>query len=320
MKYSIRRASIDDDTDLGTIARIVSEVSPEDSTSIDELRWADATYPGGVRFLAENAGRPVAVATVGRIYMYPADYPAYWGTLDVLPDARRQGLGGALLTAISDDARNAGKTELQIPANDSRPEGIEFLLHRGFREYERAKAVELPLTGLAAPPIELPPGVELHTLAERPDLVEGVHAVASEAFFDIPGGSTPMAAGDLGEFRARDVDRPSIPKGAFFVATDTLTGQVVGYASLLMLPGQAHRRAWHDMTAVLRSWRGRGLATALKHATIGWAIDNKLEILQTGNDIANAPMRAVNARLGYRPTPDLLAMRGPLFDGIMERA
>ena len=39
----------------------------------------------------------------------------------------------------------------------------------------------------------------------------------------------------------------------------------------------------------------------------------------TGNDIDNAPMRAVNARLGYRPTPDLLAMRGPLFDGMMDR-
>ena len=73
------------------------------------------------------------------------------------------------------------------------------------------------------------------------------------------------------------------------------------------------------MTAVVRAWRGRGLATALKRATIGWAIDHGLDVLQTGNDIDNAPMRAVNARLGYRPTPDLLTMRGPLFDGIMDR-
>lgn len=319
MTHTIRRGS-DEDADLGTIARIVTETSPEDSTSIEELRWADATYPGGVRFIAEVAGSPVAVGTVGRIYVHPPDYPAAWGTLDVLPRARRQGIGQALLTAISDEARMSGKSELQIPANESRPEGIEFLLRRGFREYERAKAVELPLAGLLAPAIELPAGVELHTLAERPDLVAGVHAVASEAFLDIPGGSTPMTAGDLAEFRARDVDRHSIPKEAFFVATEAETGQVVAYASLLMLPGQANRKAWHDMTAVLRSWRGRGLATALKHATIGWAIDHDLEILQTGNDIDNAPMRAVNARLGYRPTPDLLAMRGPLFNGIMDRA
>ena len=28
-------------------------------------------------------------------------------------------------------------------------------------------------------------------------------------------------------------------------------------------------------------------------------------------------MRAVNARLGYRPLPDNVILRGPLFDGIM---
>ncbi len=317
MAYTIRRAT-DDETDLGTIARIVGEVSPEDSTSIDELRWADATYPGGVRLVADVGGRPVAAATVGRIYMYPTDYPAYWGTLDVLPDARRQGIGGALLTAISDEARSAGKTELQIPANDARPEGIEFLLHRGFREYERSKMVELLLAGLTAPPIVLPTDVELHTLAERPDLVEGVHAVATEAFLDIPGGTAPMAAGDLAEFTTRDVDRPSIPKDAFFVATTTSTGQVVGYASLLLLPGQAGRKAWHDMTAVLRAWRGRGLAGSLKLATIRWAIERGLDALQTGNDVDNAPMRAVNARLGYRPMPDRIVMRGPIAPAIMD--
>ena len=30
-------------------------------------------------------------------------------------------------------------------------------------------------------------------------------------------------------------------------------------------------------------------------------------------------MRAVNARLGYRPLPDELTMRGPLFGGMMTR-
>lgn len=87
-----------------------------------------------------------------------------------------------------------------------------------------------------------------------------------------------------------------------------------------MLPGEHSRKAWHDMTAVLRAWRGRGLATALKRATIGWAIDNGLEVLITGNDVDNVAMRAVNARLGYQPTPDLLTMRGPLFDGMMDRS
>jgi hypothetical protein len=48
-------------------------------------------------------------------------------------------------------------------------------------------------------------------------------------------------------------------------------------------------------------------------------IANGLEALETGNDIDNVAMRAVNARLGYRPMSDQLILRGPLFSGIMDR-
>ena len=66
------------------------------------------------------------------------------------------------------------------------------------------------------------------------------------------------------------------------------------------------------MTAVRRAYRGRGIAGALKRATIGWAVEHDLEALETGNDVENAPMRAVNAMLGYSPTPDWIGLRGPL--------
>ena len=71
------------------------------------------------------------------------------------------------------------------------------------------------------------------------------------------------------------------------------------------------------MTAVGRRWRGRGVATTLKRATIAWAIEPGLELLETGNDDDNAPMRAVNRKLGYRPIPDMLTFRGPLRAGAL---
>jgi GNAT superfamily N-acetyltransferase len=307
-----------DDADLATIARIVNAVSPDDPTSIDEMRWADATYPGGVRFLAELDGRPVGVGTVGRIYVHPPEFDALWATVDVLPDARRQGIGSALLLAVSERARERGKSTLHVPVTAARPESVQFLLDRGFTELERNKMVRLDLAGVAPPPIEMPSGVLLTTLAERRDLLAGAHEVAIEAFPDIPGGDEPIAAGGLDEFRARDVDRPGIPADAFMVALEAATGRVVGYASLMLVPGKP-TVAWHDMTAVARDWRGRGVAGALKRATIRWAIEHGLEALDTGNDPDNAAMRAVNARLGFRPMPDVMTMRGPLFGGMMDR-
>lgn len=316
MRGTIREASCDD-ADLDTIASVVNAVTPDDPTSIEEMRWADATYPGTVRFLAELADRPVGVATVGRIYMHPPEFDALWATIAVLPDARQHGIGTRLFAAVSDRARSVSKGWLHIPATDGHPDGIAFLVRRGFTEYERAKMVRLDLAGLASPPVDAPAGIRLTTLAERPDLVPDVHAVALEAFPDIPGGDEPDAVGDLAEFRARDVDRPGIPRDAFMVALDAATGEAVGYASLIMVPG-SQSVAWHDMTAVVRAWRGRGVAGALKRATIGWAIANGLEALETGNDLDNAPMRAVNARLGFRPLPDLMTMRGRPFGGIMD--
>jgi mycothiol synthase len=304
--------------DLDAIVRIVNAASPEDSTSVEDLRWTDRVYPGGRRFLAEINGRLAGAATVGRIFKHPPEFEGFWATVDVLPDARRRGAGGALLAATARIASAAGKTCLHVPTVADRPDAIAFLEHRGFVEHERMRAIRLDLGGMVAPPVEPPDGIELTDLAARPDLVAGVHAVAMEAFLDIPGGDEPMATGDLAEFRARDVDRPRIPHDAFVVAIERDGGRVVGYAALILKPGSSPV-AFHDMTAVARTWRRRGLAIALKRRTIGWAIDHGLTALETENDEANLTMQTVNARLGYRPTPDLLTMRGPLDRAMMTR-
>ena len=298
------------DEDLEHFARIVSKVCPDDSTTVDEIRWADATYPGGRRFLAWLDGVPVGAGSVGRVYVYPEDFPGLWAIVSVLPEHRRRGVGSALLAAIAEATRATGKTMLIGRTTADRPDTIAFLAHRGFVEHERMKAVRLDLAGLELPALDAPAGIEITTLEARPDLVEGVYAVAVEAFPDIPGDG-PMATGTFEEFRARDVDRAIVPRGAFAVGLDRATGRVVGYANLILVPGNPSV-AWHDMTAVMRSWRGRGLATALKRATIRWAIANGLEDLITANDMDNASMRAVNSRLGYQPMPDEVSIRGPV--------
>jgi GNAT superfamily N-acetyltransferase len=102
------------------------------------------------------------------------------------------------------------------------------------------------------------------------------------------------------------------------LALDAGSGRVIGYASLIMVPG-SDSVAWHDMTAVVRDRRGRGVAGALKRATIAWAIADGLEALETGNDLDNAPMRAVNERLGFKPLPDAVTRRGRPFGGMMDQ-
>jgi GNAT superfamily N-acetyltransferase len=298
------------DEDLAHVARIVSIVSPDIPTSVAEMRWLDEKYPGGRRFVAWLDDVPVGAGGAGRAYSYPADFPAYWGNLSVLPEHRRKGVGSRMLSALCDVARDAGKQMLVGRTTADRAEAIEFLEHRGFVEHERMKVVRLDLDGLLPPAVEPPAGIEVTSLAARPDLVEGVYAVAQEAMPDIPGDG-PMAPGTLEEFRVRDVDRTTIPHDGFAVAIDVASGQAVGYANLMLVPGNP-TVAWHGMTAVARAWRGRGIASALKRATIAWAAANGIDGIETANDHDNAPMRAVNKRLGYRPLPDEVYFRGPV--------
>jgi RimJ/RimL family protein N-acetyltransferase len=56
----------------------------------------------------------------------------------------------------------------------------------------------------------------------------------------------------------------------------------------------------NDMTGTLRSFRGRGLARLAKLCQLEWAARNGIVSVVTENDETNAPMLAVNTRLGYR--------------------
>jgi len=311
-EVTIRRIDEDDAAAAGAYVAIRNEATPDSLDSLEQLAWARATYPGdGLLLLAEDAaGTAVGTASAGRIYMHGPTFERWWLGLWVRAAARRRGIGDALYRAASEAARAAAKTGFQTELSEAHEDGMRFLATRGFVEIDRMKVLRLGLAGRVPPVVDPPAGIGLTTLADRPDLLPGVHRAAVETFPDVPTGDEPLYAGTLDEFVAREVDRVGVPRDGFVIAVDEASGEVAGYANLLLQPGETV--AFHEMTAVRPAWRGRGLATALKHATIAWAIDRGLEALETGNDETNAPMRAVNARLGYAPLPDVIGLQGPL--------
>jgi GNAT superfamily N-acetyltransferase len=66
---------------------------------------------------------------------------------------------------------------------------------------------------------------------------------------------------------------------------------------------------YHNMTGVDRAYRGRGIASALKWATIAYAIETGAAVLETHNDSSNAPMLAINRAFGYRSEPGYSDLR-----------
>ena len=221
---------------------------------------------------------------------------------------RRRGVGTRLYEAASDWARERGLDRIEVPVRDNDPESLAFAERRGFVEERREKGLVLELTGLEPPPVEPPEGVEIVTWAERPDVARGMYQVACEAYPDVPGfeqDEMEPFEGWLAHDMQGSGDRPD----ATFVAL--AGGEVVGYAKFSITAARP-KAAAHDLTAVRRAWRGRGVARALKATQIGWAKANGFEQLDTRNEERNAPIRKLNEEFGYRPGIGRIHLQGPL--------
>jgi GNAT superfamily N-acetyltransferase len=114
---------------------------------------------------------------------------------------------------------------------------------------------------------------------------------------------------ELDEWLAEDMSGPNDRPEGVLVALDG--DLAVGYAKF-HLPQARPGVAVHDLTAVRRDWRGRGVAGVLKRAQLEWAAERGYTRLETGNEERNAPIRALNARLGYRPTASFVRLHGPV--------
>jgi RimJ/RimL family protein N-acetyltransferase len=85
-----------------------------------------------------------------------------------------------------------------------------------------------------------------------------------------------------------------------FIAAD---GEMfVGLAGVYNDP-ETPETMFNGLTGVDRNYRGRNIALALKLLTIRYAQEHGAKVITTGNDARNAPMLAINRKLGYRPLP-----------------
>jgi len=290
---------VETDADFEAMIYVRALVAPEARPTVENLRHNLEAKKDLHYLVARTGDAPVACAFVEA-----------WGSvaacdIAVIPAARRQGIGSAMLGEVSRSARSFGKDSLQGEVKESDPESRAFLVRRGFSKVGAEKALVLELDGIDPPAVEPPDGVRVATLAEEPDRLDEMYAVAVQGDEDIPGSTGKQTFED---WRAHEIDKPNRRPELMFLA---LAGdEVVGYAGL-----QAYGdRAFHGLTVTRRDWRRRGVATALKRAEIAAAKQTGFERLLTESEERNEPMRRLNEKLGFVPAPEwsTVVMRGPL--------
>ena len=292
-------APVETDADLEAMIHVRRLVTPEARPTVEILRFNLESKAGLVYLVARVGADPVACAFVEPWTPFAA------GDISVVPAARRQGIGSALLAELKQRARGFGKDSLQGEVKESDVESRQFLERRGFVQVGAEKALVLELDGLEPPEPAPPPGVRIVSRVDEPDRLEEMYAIAVEAEDDIPGSG---GAQTFEEWRAHEIDKPVRRPEFCFLA---LAGdEVVGYAALQVYG----ENVFHGLTATRRDWRRRGVATALKRAEIAAAKRAGFRRLLTESEERNEPMRKLNEKLGFMPAPEwsTVVMRGPL--------
>jgi GNAT superfamily N-acetyltransferase len=295
-----------DEADYEAVHRIVKAVRPDEFTSVADLRdWDETQRLAGrrsARWLADVDGELVGAAYVGESPWRDSAHPS--GTVAVHPDHQHRGIGRNLLERIEATAKDWGAADLRTWADEDLPRGIEFLDAAGYEVIDREWRSTLDLTnfdsGAWADALERvqSAGVRIVSVADLqegpPGWTDDLYALYAAAEADIPAGF-PLHPESRQDWERITLGRRMLPEG-FLVAIDDQG--MIGLTEPQRVDDDEHAIS-QEFTGVARRARGRGVATALKAAAAIWAKNQGYTSIRTYNAQANAPMLAVNEKLGF---------------------
>ena len=180
--------------------------------------------------------------------------------------------------------------------------GAHFLMQHGFTEIDRIAPVMLDLTTFDRVKFvsPAPAKITFFSYAEAGDTEENRRKLYTLAVLldrDAPANDVHSEPPPFEEF-VKHFDRPEWNNDALILAAGD-ADEWIGASQLRFQ--ERTGIAWTFLTVVLPEHRGRGIALALKLRTIDAAIARGCPLILTENHEDNAPMRAINTKLGFVP-------------------
>jgi GNAT superfamily N-acetyltransferase len=297
------------DEDAARAAALLRELIPYFVMTAEMLQHWLAASPERMRsayWVAERDNELVAWAEA-EFQLSTKDPEIGLAWVGVREDERRRGLGQRLYDLAAAHLTDRGARKLKSWVADATSR--EFAERRGFSPTRTDRVSTLdPVSAdvSALPALEaasVRDGYRIARLAAVRDRPRDLHALFNEAHLDAPTDDEHRDV-DYDEWQKLTWENPLLD---FELSSVVLHGdRPVAFAWLLA--DREGGRAAHELTGTLRAYRGRALARLAKLAAIRWSAEAGIHTLLTENDSENAPMLAINERLGYRPTIVLTEM------------
>jgi GNAT superfamily N-acetyltransferase len=268
------------DADLKAFIRIRRTLLPKESGGTVEAMRADLAANSDRRFyLAELDGEVVGEGLVSLSDLRDR----YSVKVRVLPHARRHGVGTALLRQLVTHA-SGEKLSTHLEEEEARLFAERF----GFREIDR-QVEQVKTLGAEPDPPAFPDGIEVVSIAERPNLLREAYPLAQQGWADMAlDGPAHISLDFWLRYEA------TLPEGSFVALAGD---EIVGFSGLVEHDNAGV--AEDGLTVVRRDWRHRGLAIALKQKELAWAAEHGFREVVTWTQRGNDGMRGVNELLGY---------------------
>jgi len=302
------------DGDFAAVAEIYRLNFPDEPLSAAEVRDRYRRFDEG-RFarewvVAEERGQVVGYGYHAHLpwSFHPDKYQLF---IAVSPRAHRRGIGTALMRYHLRRLGQRGATRLKSWTREDYPHAVAFLRGFGFEEHARVFESRLAVASVDLGPFAASTrraeeaGVTFTTLKDQlgrdPHCLAAVyqaHCVLDMgAPRDDPDRPTPPS---YQRFVDDEVRHPQALLDAFFLAK---AGDLYVGESALKRSASDPGVLWQQLTAVLPEYRGLGIATALKLRTVEYAQVMGYREIRTFNSSRNAPMLAINSKLGFVRQP-----------------
>jgi GNAT superfamily N-acetyltransferase len=300
---SIRPARVE--TDVPGISRVCLTCEPGSSDTEENIRD---------QFLRMSPGRIVhrlveleEDAVIGYCYIgHAAEMPArhFYIWIGVLPEHRCRGIGTALWNAGLAFLRDQGATRLSSETLDNDPTGLAFAQQHGFTIDRNLFHSHLDLEAFDEIPY-LPiiaqleaQGIRFCTLADLPESSD-----TNDAFCELNLACVRDIPGEVWDFSTYPAFFQERILGARWFRREgnilAMDGEAwVGFATVSLNPEK--HSAYNSTTGVIRPYRGRKIALALKVLAARYARQQGALQIDTDNDSLNAPMLSINRKMGYQ--------------------
>ncbi|HEV2120683.1 MAG TPA: GNAT family N-acetyltransferase [Candidatus Bathyarchaeia archaeon] len=297
--------------DYGKLARVFGSIFPDYDRTPEEWRFEDESLDKSkFHFKRYSCFGPEVQDLVGfaQCQHIPWMYhpKKLWFDIWVDPQHQGKGIGSALYDRLNQDFKELRTVTSWTGVKEDMPYPIKFALNRGF--HEKMRAWESRLNPSTVNPVLFKKyvdkasqhGISIVTFADEmktdPECHRKLHALVQAISEDIPRPEqfTPVS---FEQWSAFEMKNPNLVPQGYMIAKDG--DKYVGMSTVWK--DQKHPKwLYQGLTGVVREYRGRGIAIALKLKVIEFSKNNKYEKLKTWNDSTNAPMLGINVKLGFK--------------------